>query len=157
MKSIHIYDLDGTIIDSSHRYRTIFNGVKLTIDLAYWIANVKRTHEDKLLPLAEQYIAQRQDPDVHTIFCTCRQANQIEIAMPWIVENLGLPDKFFFTETGYTGSGAVWKADTLENYLSHDKFQNVKRYFYEDNISYLDAVCARINAQPIFVESPQGY
>ena len=46
-----IWDLDGTVIDSSHRYSTLPNG---DIDLPRWIAdNTKANIErDSLLPLA---------------------------------------------------------------------------------------------------------
>ena len=46
-----IWDLDGTVIDSSHRYSTLANG---DIDLPRWIAdNTKANIErDSLLPLA---------------------------------------------------------------------------------------------------------
>jgi hypothetical protein len=47
-----IWDLDGTVIDSSHRYSTLANG---DIDLPRWIADNTRANieQDKLLPLAE--------------------------------------------------------------------------------------------------------
>ena len=55
MKRIAIYDMDGTIVCSMHRYRTIVdNGIE-RIDLDYWRANEYRALDDSLLPLAEQY------------------------------------------------------------------------------------------------------
>jgi hypothetical protein len=46
-----IWDLDGTVIDSSHRYSTLANG---DIDLPRWIADNTRANieQDTLLPLA---------------------------------------------------------------------------------------------------------
>ena len=46
-----IWDLDGTVIDSSHRYSTLANG---DIDLPKWIADNTRANieQDTLLPLA---------------------------------------------------------------------------------------------------------
>ena len=52
MNRYKIWDLDGTVIDSSHRYSTLANG---DIDLPRWIADNTRANieQDKLLPLAE--------------------------------------------------------------------------------------------------------
>ena len=52
MNTYKIWDLDGTVIDSSHRYSTLENG---DIDLPRWIADNTRANieQDKLLPLAE--------------------------------------------------------------------------------------------------------
>jgi hypothetical protein len=51
MNRYKIWDLDGTVIDSSHRYSTLANG---DIDLPRWIADNTRANieQDKLLPLA---------------------------------------------------------------------------------------------------------
>ena len=54
MKRIAIYDMDGTIVCSMHRYRTIVDNGCERIDLDYWRANEYRALEDSLLPLAEQ-------------------------------------------------------------------------------------------------------
>ena len=49
----YIFDLDHTLIDSSHRQLTDANG---SLDLTHWIENCTREKimGDKLLPLAEQ-------------------------------------------------------------------------------------------------------
>lgn len=65
-----IFDLDGTVIDTSHRYR---NGPDGHIDLEYWFEN--STPEmialDKLLPLAD--VMRRYYDEGHTvIICTAR-------------------------------------------------------------------------------------
>ena len=51
IKKIAIYDMDGTIVNSLHRYRTIDG----KIDLQYWRDNEHRAMQDTLLPLSEQY------------------------------------------------------------------------------------------------------
>ena len=66
-----IWDLDGTVIDSSHRYSTLANG---DIDLPRWIADNTRANieQDKLLPLAELMKSNyRQGKDI-VIICTAR-------------------------------------------------------------------------------------
>lgn len=54
-KMVVLFDLDGTLIDSSHRVRYKNNG---EFDLDYWIETSKKwekVKKDKLLPLAELY------------------------------------------------------------------------------------------------------
>ena len=66
----YIFDLDHTVIDSSHRQLTKADG---SLDLAHWIENntPEKIAADKLLPLADtmrQRIAQGRE----VIICTAR-------------------------------------------------------------------------------------
>ena len=65
-----IWDLDGTVIDSSHRYSTLANG---DIDLPRWIADNTRENieQDKLLPLARLMRSNYRQGDT-VIICTAR-------------------------------------------------------------------------------------
>ena len=57
---LYIFDLDGTVIDSSHRQNTRPDG---SLDLAHWIENntVDKILADSLLPLAEKMREVRSD------------------------------------------------------------------------------------------------
>lgn len=79
-----IWDLDGTVIDSSHRYSTLANG---DIDLPRWIADNTRENieRDSLLPLAELMKSNHRLGDV-VIICTARV--------------LGVWDRVFLAEHG---------------------------------------------------------
>jgi len=55
IKKVSIYDMDGTIVCSLHRYRTIVDESGERIDLNYWRENEYRALDDNLLPLAENY------------------------------------------------------------------------------------------------------
>ena len=79
-----IWDLDGTVIDSSHRYSTLANG---DIDLPRWIADNTRENieRDSLLPLAELMKSNHRLGDT-VIICTARV--------------LGVWDKVFLAEHG---------------------------------------------------------
>jgi hypothetical protein len=70
MNRFKIWDLDGTVIDSSHRYSTLANG---DIDLPRWIADNTRANieQDKLLPLAELMKSNYRQGDI-VIICTAR-------------------------------------------------------------------------------------
>jgi len=71
MKKVLIFDLDHTIIDSSHRQITFADG---SLDLNNWIANCtkEKIFADSLLPLAEYWRAAQQNPDNEIIVCTAR-------------------------------------------------------------------------------------
>ena len=70
MQKFKIWDLDGTVIDSSHRYSTLENG---DIDLPRWIENNTRENIslDKLLPLADLMRENYRSGDT-VIICTAR-------------------------------------------------------------------------------------
>jgi hypothetical protein len=70
MNRYKIWDLDGTVIDSSHRYSTLANG---DIDLPRWIADNTRANieQDKLLPLARLMKSNYRQGDI-VIICTAR-------------------------------------------------------------------------------------
>jgi hypothetical protein len=70
MNTFKIWDLDGTVIDSSHRYSTLPNG---DIDLPKWIADNTRENieQDKLLPLARLMRSNYRQGDI-VIICTAR-------------------------------------------------------------------------------------
>ena len=68
--SICIYDLDGTVIDSSHRATHDEQG---NIDLANWKAKSTKDFifQDKLMPLYSQLVADYKNGDM-IILCTAR-------------------------------------------------------------------------------------
>jgi hypothetical protein len=70
MNTFKIWDLDGTVIDSSHRYSTLENG---DIDLPRWIADNTRENieRDSLLPLARLMRSNYRQGDI-VIICTAR-------------------------------------------------------------------------------------
>ncbi len=74
---IMIFDLDGTVIDTSHRYRNKPCG---TIDLDYWFRNStpENIARDTLLPLADEW--RRYHSEGHTIVvCTARSWERHEL------------------------------------------------------------------------------
>jgi len=65
-----IYDLDHTVIDSSHRQLTLADG---SLDLDHWIENntPEKIARDRLLPLARHWRAQRER-GCEIVVCTAR-------------------------------------------------------------------------------------
>lgn len=157
IKEIHIYDIDGTLVDSTHRYRTIVKpDGSLAIDFPYWVENRHRAMDDKLLPLAEQYQAQLKDPSIYVIAATARNMHPIE--SKHIRTVLGWPQHMISRADGDNRSGATLKVLGLNKILNLKQFRNIsRRYFYEDNKDYLNAVANTHNCEAIYVPSQQGY
>ena len=75
----------------------------------------------------------------------------------WLIEKLGKPNKMFCRPNGNNESGATLKAKQLKSFLNLRQFATAEKTFYEDNKSYLNTVCAAINAKPVYIESKQGH
>lgn len=157
IKEIHIYDLDGTVIDSTHRYKTITKSDgSLAIDFPHWVANRHTAMNDKLLPLAKQYQAQLKDPSIYVIAATARNMSAAE--REHIKTVLGWPQFMISRPDGDMQSGATLKIKGLNKILNLKQFKSIdKRFFYEDNKAYLEAVSKAHNLTPIYIESKQGY
>ena len=105
MKRIAIYDMDGTIVCSLHRYRTVFDNNGERIDLGYWRANEHRAMDDSLLPLAEQYKKDNADPDCIVIIATARILRDADLT--FISTKLGDPDHIVSRAEGDVTSGGT--------------------------------------------------
>lgn len=154
IKEIHVYDMDGCIVDSSHRYRTMPCGTR--IDLQYWLDNEYRAMQDTLLPLAKQFQEQLKNPEIYVIIATARVLN----APDWefIKTVLGMPNKVI-SRKGRNDwrSGTDLKAPPLKQLFSLKQFKNAKKWFYEDNKTYLKGVCELTGMTPVFIPSQQGH
>ena len=152
---VAIYDMDGTIVDSSHRYRTIVDDTGEKIDLEFWRENQYNAMNDSLLPMAEQYRADLQDENCYVIIATARVMN----APDWqfVKEILGEPDYFISRNEGDSQSGKTLKINGLAKFFNLTNFKNADFVFYEDNISYLKAVCDRFNIRGVYIPSIQGH
>jgi len=153
MKRIAIYDMDGTIVCSLHRYRTIDN----KIDLAYWRDNEHLAMNDSLLPLAEQYKKDLENNDVYVIIATARILNKPDYL--FINTILGKPDFIISRKNNDNRSGGLLKILGLNKLFSLKQFKAVKHtaIFYEDNTSYLKAVCDHFNITGVYIPSKQGH
>ena len=152
---VAIYDMDGTIVDSSHRYRTIVDDSGERIDLEFWRENQYNAMNDSLLPMAEQYRADLFDENCYVIIATARVMN----APDWqfVKEILGEPDYFISRNEGDSQSGKTLKINGLAKFFNLTNFKNADFVFYEDNIDYLKAVCDRFNIRGVYIPSVQGH
>ena len=100
---IAIYDMDGTIVCSLHRYRTIIDANGERIDLNYWRENEYRAGSDSLLPLAETYKRDLRDVNCFVVIATARILRDADIE--FISDKLGNPDYIVSRPDGETISG----------------------------------------------------
>lgn len=155
VKTVHVFDMDGTIVSSAHRYRLGNDG---KIDLPHWIENCKpeMIEKDELLPHAALYKALLQDKTAYVIIATARYMQKADF--DYIQENLGLPDHIVCRHAKNNHmKGAEMKIAGLRFLNNLKQFKDSIRYFYEDNKEYLYPVAEFLNAQAIFVPSEQGY
>ena len=155
IKTIHIFDMDGTIVSSLHRYRLGEDG---KIDLAHWIENCKpeMIKQDTLLPHAALYKALLIDPTAYVVIATARYMTDADFE--FVDQNLGMPNKFVYRHADNNHmKGAEMKIKGLQFMNNLKQFATAIRYFYEDNKEYLYPVSKALSAQAIFVPSEQGY
>jgi hypothetical protein len=153
--NVAIYDMDGTIVDSTHRYRTIVSDTGERIDLAHWRENEYRAMDDSLLPLAAQYHRDLMDENTFVIIATARVMNEPD--WTFVNEVLGMPDHFISRKEGDTQSGGTLKIAGLAKFFNLTTFRDAEFVFYEDNVQYLKAVCDRFNIRGVYVPSKQGH
>ena len=152
---VAIYDMDGTIVDSQHRYRTITDENGTRIDLDHWRENEYRAMGDSLLPMAEQYRIDLADPSCYVIIATAREMNPPD--WQFVNEILGMPDHFISRPKGSNVSGKTLKINGLTKFFNLVTFRDAEFVFYEDNIQYLKAVCDRFNIRGVYIPSVQGH
>ena len=158
IKQINIYDLDGTVIDSSHRYQTAPCGTK--IDLPYWQAHdiPEFIAKDTLLPLAEKYQSDLQNPEIYVIAATARACIKNDANYSYLRDVLGWPNKFVHRQgPDDNRGGSDLKIQAIKPLLSLRQFANAKIRVFEDNEKYLQDMCQAFGAHGTFVRSEQGH
>lgn len=139
-----IFDLDHTVIDSSHRQSTLPCG---SLDLAHWIENntPEKIMQDKLLPLAELWKANKKAGRVVGV-CTARVLQDADYQ--FLADN-GLDCDFILSrEMGDSSGDGVLKEKLLRQYADKistpfETFTANIKAFYDDNkivLKTLDAL-----------------
>jgi hypothetical protein len=152
---VSIYDMDGTIVCSLHRYKTIIDNNGERINLDYWRENEYRAMEDSLLPLAQQYKDDLNDENCYVIIATARVLRAADNT--FISEILGEPDYIISRVDGNNISGGKLKIAGLTKFFNLLSFKDAEFTFYEDNTTYLKAVCDRFNIRGVYIPSKQGH
>ena len=148
---IHAYDLDGTLIDSSHRYAALPNG---NVDLAHWVANHHKLDSDTLLPLADQYRRDVADPTCYVVICTLRPPHPLDIR--YIARNLGMPNCLIMNSKNESENMQGFKRRHFARLFNLRQFKNLPRYFWEDSRVYVDT-CKHLFTRVFHVTSQQEF
>lgn len=152
IRKVSIYDMDGTIVDSTHRYRVTADN---KIDLQFWRDNQHLAMQDSLLPMAEQYKKDLADNECYVIIATARVMNEPDFR--FVNEILGKPDYLISRNEGDSISGGLLKINGLAKFFNLKSFQNAEFTFYEDNATYLKTVCDRFGIRGVYIPSKQGH
>ena len=152
IKRVRVYDMDGTIVCSLHRYRTIEGN---RIDLEYWRDNQYKAMDDSLLPLAEQYKMDLLDENCYVIIATARVMQSADYE--FVDKILGKPDYLISRGECDIRSGGQLKIKGLQKFFNLKNFRDAEITFYEDNIQYLKAVCDKFNIRGVYIPSKQGH
>lgn len=158
-KSSLVFDCDGVLLDSTHRYRTYYCNVKnkQVLDLEHWRANEQHCEKDSLLPTSGVYKRALKNPKVYVIIATARKMNKLDFDV--IEKKLGLPNAIIYRGKNYNESGAIMKAKALEPILNSLNLPPQKVKVFEDNHDYLKAICdfVGIGCKGIYIPSKQGH
>ncbi|MGA1073442.1 MAG: hypothetical protein ACO3S3_12340 [Pseudohongiellaceae bacterium] len=116
-----IFDLDHTVVDSSHRQATRPDG---SLDLDHWRENstAKLIERDTLLPLAEEWRKIQRKPNAKIIVCTARV--------------MGPADYFYFGSRGLLAETIISRKEgdrTPDDLL---KLRGLKQYCAKNGISW---------------------
>ena len=158
IEQIKIYDMDGTIVCSKHRYQTAKCGTR--IDLPHW-----RAHDipefislDSLLPMAEAYKSDLDNPSIYVIIATARACEENDANYQFIAEKLGKPNKFIHRlGPDDNRGGAQLKIQAIKPLLNLKQFKNAVVHIYEDNLKYLQDLRHALNGVGHYIASEQGY
>jgi len=136
MKEIQIWDLDGTVIDSSHRQLTDNTG---RLNLEHWVENstYDKIRSDSLLPHSDEYKKGLGDPDIITIIATARELSINDMA--FIHDYLGKPDYYVSRNKGDRRPDYQIKIDGLEAIIKRFS-KDIPVKFWDDNITNLEEV-----------------
>lgn len=162
IRTLYIFDIDGVLLDSSHRYRVeLSKDGKQKIDLKHWRANEHKTLQDEPLPLAATYKKVLQQKSSFVIIATSRIMSAIDYQV--IESKLGKPHALISRLTNEQKGGDL-KLNGVLRLINDLNLKSIdKVHIYEDNIQYLkyiaDGIKNNLNIMPEahYIVSNQGH
>ena len=133
---ICIYDLDGTVIDSSHRATHDRNG---NIDLENWKAKSTKDliFQDSLLPLYCQLQEDYKNGDM-IIICTARELSKWDYE--YIHSHNIYYDRIISRPKGNDTSDSILKKSQLRYLFNLPQYRDIEKWFFDDNWRNLEAL-----------------
>ena len=145
---IHVFDLDGTLVDSSHRYKT----VQGKIDLEHWIKNSNKVLKDEPLPMAHLFRELLKDSNNFVVIATARV--WCELSDLFLELHNLVPHALIARTEGDSTPGARLKLDGLKKLNLPDE---AEYHIYEDNIEYLKTLMFELDGVGHYCPSNQGH
>ena len=148
--TICIYDLDGTVIDSSHRATHDENG---NIDLTDWIAKSTKDliYADSLMPLYAQLVADYKNGNM-VILCTARLLGKYDLEY---IHSMGIYyDRIISRPEGNNTKDGILKNAQLRYLFNLPQYKDKQKIFYDDNQNNLDMVGQLGKVELV---NPKGY
>lgn len=155
IKRIHIYDMDGTLVDSSHRYKLMPCGTR--IDLPHWRENSDKVANDTLLPQVDKFRELVKSAEDYVIIATARLWCNLTAA--FVVKH-NIEPNCVFARRGEDDrrGGAALKIEGVKKLLNLKQFQGVQEFHvYEDNVDYMKTICDEFNGKGYYFPSKQGH
>ena len=149
-KKLYIFDLDGTVIDSSHRCTLDVNG---EFDLKQWIKDSTRENifNDTLLPLAN--FMKKVTREGHYVWvCTARYMTKSDY--DYLTENGIFPSVILSRSLKDDRADHILKRRMVKKLISLRPFSNIERIFFDDKIDNLNAL-NDLMTECVLVESQQ--
>lgn len=115
--AVIVFDLDMTVIDSSHRHVSKPDG---SIDLAAWFENCHKVVDDTLLPLAAA-VRRLYDAGHHIVLCTARCMQMAD--WDWIAKhNEQLPHHILYSRQGrFVSKDSPEYANSFHGFIGDDR------------------------------------
>jgi len=132
---LYIYDLDGTVIDSSHRRKFDTNG---NLRLSYWRSHNTRKDifGDSLLPLAK-HMKKKMIGNI-VLVCTAREISQNDLDF---LENNGLRfDHILSRPKGVNTEDHILKYHQLKKFLVQNPYLPKRKIMYDDSMENLQEI-----------------
>ena len=130
-KPIYIFDLDGTVVDSSHRFTGTAEG---KVNLAKWIEDSTRENifKDSLLPLAK-FMKALMKANQNVWICTARNMSKDDF--DFLAENGIKAKTILCRKDGDHRADAEMKTAKLKRLFNLKQFQNAEKIMFDDNES----------------------
>ena len=128
---LYIFDLDGTVIDSSHRFTGNAEG---KLNLEKWIEDSTRENifRDSLLPLA-QFMKALIKANKNVWICTARNMSKADFDF---LAHHGIKAKTILCrKNGDHRADAEMKTAKLKRLFNLKQFQNMEKIMFDDNKS----------------------
>jgi phosphoglycolate phosphatase-like HAD superfamily hydrolase len=128
-KPIYIFDLDGTTIDSSHRFTGTAEG---KVNLAKWIEDSTRENifKDSILPLAK-FMKALMKAKANVWVCTARCMSDADL--DFLAHHGIKPKTILSRKEGDHRADAEMKIAKLKKLFNLKQFQNAEKIMFDDN------------------------